>query len=165
MFFQKSRDIFAYRYSPKRHSGCCFFTIMCKANMPLKNCSPSGTFLRIFTAKADDFRAFYTRSVFRPVLFYFFKRIYQSNMRIPYIIFSLFEFIKLYLSHFENEMLDSRVDMCYNNYRCSAGVAQLVEQLICNQQVGGSSPSTSSNILQPTYVIWGSSRVAKGGRL
>ena len=28
-----------------------------------------------------------------------------------------------------------------------AGVAQLVEQLICNQQVGGSSPSTSSTIL------------------
>ena len=27
-----------------------------------------------------------------------------------------------------------------------AGVAQLVEQLICNQQVGGSSPSTSSII-------------------
>ena len=26
----------------------------------------------------------------------------------------------------------------------NAGVAQLVEQLICNQQVGGSSPSTSS---------------------
>ena len=26
-----------------------------------------------------------------------------------------------------------------------AGVAQLVEQLICNQQVGGSSPSTSSS--------------------
>ena len=26
-----------------------------------------------------------------------------------------------------------------------AGVAQSVEQLICNQQVGGSSPSTSSN--------------------
>ena len=26
----------------------------------------------------------------------------------------------------------------------SAGIAQLVEQLICNQQVGGSSPSTSS---------------------
>ena len=47
----------------------------------------------------------------------------------------------------------------------NAGVAQLVEQLICNQQVGGSSPSTSSNILQHTYVTWGSSRVAKGGRL
>ena len=28
----------------------------------------------------------------------------------------------------------------------NAGVAQLVEQLICNQQVGGSSPSTSSTI-------------------
>ena len=28
-----------------------------------------------------------------------------------------------------------------------AGVAQLVEQLICNQQVGGSSPSTSSTFL------------------
>ena len=28
-----------------------------------------------------------------------------------------------------------------------AGVAQLVEQLICNQQVGGSSPSTSSTLL------------------
>ena len=26
-----------------------------------------------------------------------------------------------------------------------AGVAQLVEQLICNQQVGGSNPSTSSS--------------------
>ena len=31
-------------------------------------------------------------------------------------------------------------------YECVAGVAQLVEQLICNQQVGGSSPSTSSNM-------------------
>ena len=30
--------------------------------------------------------------------------------------------------------------------RCRAGVAQSVEQLICNQQVGGSSPSTSSNV-------------------
>ena len=29
-----------------------------------------------------------------------------------------------------------------------AGVAQLVEQLICNQQVGGSSPSTSSTVLK-----------------
>ena len=44
-----------------------------------------------------------------------------------------------------------------------AGVAQLVEQLICNQQVGGSSPSTSSIIL--FSFIWENSRVAKGGRL
>ena len=29
-------------------------------------------------------------------------------------------------------------------FEMRAGVAQLVEQLICNQQVGGSSPSTSS---------------------
>ncbi len=40
----------------------------------------------------------------------------------------------------------------------NAGVAQLVEQLICNQQVGGSSPSTSS-------IMWESSRAAKGNRL
>ena len=50
--------------------------------------------------------------------------------------------------------------------RC-AGVAQLVEQLICNQQVRGSSPFTSS--MKPTNFcrlsIWKSSRVAKGGRL
>ena len=32
-----------------------------------------------------------------------------------------------------------------------AGVAQLVEQLICNQQVGGSSPSTSSTISTSEY--------------
>ena len=32
-----------------------------------------------------------------------------------------------------------------------AGVAQLVEQLICNQQVGGSSPSTSSTIFTSEY--------------
>ena len=162
MFFRKSRDIFAYRYSPKRHSGCCFSIIMYKANMPLKNRSPSGTFLRIFTAKADDFRTFYTRFDFYQVLFYFFKRIYQSNTRILCISFSLFGFTKLYLSHFKNKTLDSRVDMCYNNYRCSAGVAQLVEQLICNQQVGGSSPSTSSTHFNR---IWESSRAAKGNRL
>jgi hypothetical protein len=29
-----------------------------------------------------------------------------------------------------------------------AGVAQLVERLICNQNVGGSNPFTGSNILQ-----------------
>ena len=30
-------------------------------------------------------------------------------------------------------------------YRLGAGVAQLVEQLICNQPVGGSTPLASSN--------------------
>ena len=33
----------------------------------------------------------------------------------------------------------------------NAGVAQLVEQLICNQQVGGSSPSTSSKLAQARH--------------
>ena len=32
-----------------------------------------------------------------------------------------------------------------------AGVAQLVEQLICNQQVGGSNPSTSSTFFLIAY--------------
>ncbi len=70
-------------------------------------------------------------------------------------------------SKFAGKMLDFSPAPCYNNkagygeYKpkpCDAGVAQLVEQLICNQQVGGSSPSTS-------FKIWESSRVAKGGRL
>ena len=37
----------------------------------------------------------------------------------------------------------------------NAGVAQLVEQLICNQQVGGSSPSTSSNHNKIGYLHYG----------
>ena len=43
-----------------------------------------------------------------------------------------------------------------------AGVAQQVEQLICNQQVAGSSPIASSS-----YEIeaWRGSRAAKGSRL
>ena len=39
--------------------------------------------------------------------------------------------------------------MCIISHACwAAGIAQSVEQLICNQQVGGSSPSTSSNLFQ-----------------
>ena len=59
-------------------------------------------------------------------------------------------------------MVDKPGDICYHVF-CwikNAGVAQLVEQLICNQQVGGSNPSTSSN-----DILWGISRVAKGDRL
>ena len=42
-------------------------------------------------------------------------------------------------------MLDNHLTLWYINLALkNAGVAQLVEQLICNQQVGGSSPSTSS---------------------
>ncbi len=36
----------------------------------------------------------------------------------------------------------------------NAGVAQSVEQLICNQQVGGSSPSTSSNLIFGRVPEW-----------
>ena len=36
----------------------------------------------------------------------------------------------------------------------NAGVAQLVEQLICNQQVGGSNPSTSSKIAYGGVPEW-----------
>ncbi len=37
----------------------------------------------------------------------------------------------------------------------NAGIAQLVEQLICNQQVGGSSPSTSSINLSKQRIEYG----------
>ena len=55
-----------------------------------------------------------------------------------------------------NESLFARINSAVGNVL--AGVAQPVEQLICNQQVGGSNPSTSSK-------LWECSRVAKGGRL
>ena len=46
-----------------------------------------------------------------------------------------------------------------------AGVAQLVEQLICNQQVGGSSPSTSSKGIQTTLIVWRGCKLLKLGQL
>ena len=47
-----------------------------------------------------------------------------------------------------------------------ADIAQLVEQLICNQQVAGSSPIVGSNFSDYTsYIFWRDSRVAKGSRL
>ena len=42
-----------------------------------------------------------------------------------------------------------------------ADVAQLAEQLICNQQVNGSSPFIGLDV----YHLWMDSRVAKGDRL
>ena len=62
--------------------------------------------------------------------------------------------------------IDKSSPFRYNIYRCrsSAGVAQLVEQLICNQQVGGSNPSTSSTFFLCNF-IWRSTQVAKGDRL
>jgi hypothetical protein len=43
-------------------------------------------------------------------------------------------------------VVDIREQVCYYVNVC-AGVAQLVEQLICNQPVGGSNPSASFNKL------------------
>ena len=52
-------------------------------------------------------------------------------------------------------MLDIIRELWYSNLAPkNAGVAQLVEQLICNQQVGGSSPSTSS-----TFFIGGGAQI------
>ena len=47
------------------------------------------------------------------------------------------------------EVVGSSPIQVANNY---AGVAQLVEQLTCNQQVRGSSPPTSSNLLFVDYM-------------
>ena len=54
--------------------------------------------------------------------------------------------------------IDNLFSMCYyfrafhpGDRTKLAGVAQLVEQLICNQQVGGSSPSTSSTFFKIKY--------------
>ena len=44
-----------------------------------------------------------------------------------------------------NKNLDSREGLLYASGSLFAGVAQLVEQLICNQQVRGSSPFASSS--------------------
>ena len=49
----------------------------------------------------------------------------------------------------------------YHLSLASAGIAQQVEQLTCNQQVVGSSPIASI----ASSKIWRGSRVAKGSRL
>ena len=49
--------------------------------------------------------------------------------------------------------------------RQHAGVAQLVEQLICNQQVGGSSPSASSNDILSWHIESPFSGPLQSGRL
>ena len=47
----------------------------------------------------------------------------------------------------KNVLTKAPLSAIINHAVGTAGVAQLVEQLICNQQVGGSNPSTSSKIL------------------
>ena len=62
------------------------------------------------------------------------------------------------------------IEICIVGVCSAADVAQLAEQLICNQQVVGSTPVVSSNkpacrhfSIQSTN--WWVTRVAKGGRL
>ena len=59
---------------------------------------------------------------------------------------SLKKFFKK-IKFFLKKVLTNRIE-CVIIYerQGDAGVAQLVEQLICNQQVGGSNPSTSSRL-------------------
>ena len=51
-------------------------------------------------------------------------------------------------------MLDNVNCFLYNNFRhLSAGIAQLVEQLICNQQVVGSSPTPATMFFRKTILL------------
>ena len=52
-----------------------------------------------------------------------------------------------------------------NSFISYADVAQLAEQLICNQQVIGSSPIIGFSRYNNYIEIWADSRVAKGDRL
>ena len=52
-----------------------------------------------------------------------------------------------------------------NSFISYADVAQLAEQLICNQQVIGSSPIIGFSRYKNYIEIWADSRVAKGDRL
>ena len=68
-----------------------------------------------------------------------------------------FHFCKKSSKNFKNP-LDKQKAFCYNINRYERWCGSMAEQLICNQQVVGSNPITSS-------IIWGNSRAAKGGRL
>lgn len=59
-----------------------------------------------------------------------------------------FLIMKLFFKQFIAHNLDKLFFFRYNTiFKLFAGLAQLVEQLPCKQQVGGSSPLTSSIIL------------------
>ena len=50
-------------------------------------------------------------------------------------------------------MFEKKLFLCYNFI--NAGIAQLVEQLTCNQQVAGSSPIASSNPKKESPIFFG----------
>ena len=62
---------------------------------------------------------------------------------------------KLFLKNYKKG-IDISFSLCYNINRHGRWCGSMAEQLICNQQVVGSTPITSSR---------GNSRAAKGGRL
>ena len=72
-------------------------------------------------------------------------------------------FQNFFLTRNEKDVIIKKLSkwmIAWNIQRRCAGVAQLVEQLICNQQVGGSSPSTSSK--HPLYYYGGVPEWPKG---
>ncbi len=98
-----------------------------------------------------------------------------------YIIADFIGFVKMVLKKslekrifFFEKSLDKAVHLWYNRsvperrFLCKdrRWCGSMAEQLICNQQVVGSTPITSSNeFTQGELFIWEISRVAKGGRL
>ncbi len=73
-----------------------------------------------------------------------------------------------YRSHFFVNVSDDTRFEIGSPVSKNADVAQLAEQLICNQQVNGSSPLIGLAVSIYTYIMhmaWMVSRVAKGGRL
>ena len=58
-------------------------------------------------------------------------------------------------------ILARRFDQNKTRNEIDAGIAQLAEQLICNQQVGGSSPSTSSKEGKPYYSLFSTDEMLK----
>ena len=64
-----------------------------------------------------------------------------------------------------NESIVGRAAGYKSAGKSHADVAQLAEQLICNQQVIGSSPIIGFSRYNNYIEIWADSRVAKGDRL
>jgi hypothetical protein len=70
------------------------------------------------------------------------------------------------MDFFQYKVSVDRIDILYCVSVEGAGLAQLVEQLICNQQVAGSSPITSSKFFEVRVLnVRTGARVAKGDGL
>ena len=71
------------------------------------------------------------------------------------------KYFKIFLKNLKKGLTDRELDDIIVKYSVTsyADVAQLAEQLTCNQQVIGSSPIIGF------FLLWVDSRAAKGGRL